>query len=151
MSFKLLLVMVLVAAACLAIFLYACCAPVQTQEHPSPMNITNQYAVEVHREDAPKFKRTYSRRIHERATIYVSARNWMPGWRPVDYSGELRQPNGKWVLFDPESIADKILDRELVPLVEAAVKEIIALDKAFRASKPSEFVDENGTKWTKAP
>ena len=38
-------------------------------------------------------------------------------------------------------------DPTLVPLVQETVDEIIAIDKAFRKSNPTEFTDHNGNKW----
>jgi hypothetical protein len=35
----------------------------------------------------------------------------------------------------------------LVPEVEAAVKSIKAMDKAFMDSKPNSYTDEDGVKW----
>jgi len=61
----------------------------------------------------------------------------------------MTQHNGRWIIFEPERIADKIVDPVLVPLVEQFVKEVFALDKAFTESDPSEFVDESGTTWRK--
>jgi hypothetical protein len=61
--------------------------------------------------------------------------------------GELTQPGGRWVMFDPKDPAEKILDRELVPLVIAACKEIFELDNAFMKSDPGEYIDEKGQTW----
>lgn len=94
--------------------------------------------------DAPPFKRTYTTKLSDRASVEVTTKTFI-GSRMN--SGELTQPNGRWLLFDPERIADKILDPVLVPLVEAFVKEVFELDKAFMASKPSEFTDDHGTTW----
>lgn len=65
------------------------------------------------------------------------------------FSGELTQPNGRWVHFDPERIADKIIDPLLVPLVEKAVRAVFALDKAFMDSRPDRFTDEKDRVWVR--
>lgn len=95
------------------------------------------------RNDRPRFQREYSvsvslgRRVELSFDSYLSRRA----------SGFLYQANGKWLIFDPDRIADQILDPALVPEVEAAVKSIRAMDKAFIDSKPSSYTDEDGVKW----
>lgn len=100
-------------------------------------------------EDAPKFKRTYKAVLTKNAAITVSA--YSSYYRSIGekryFSGELTQPNGRWVIFDPDRIADKILDPALVPLVEAAVDAAKVLDREFMASNPSSFVDERKDTW----
>lgn len=98
-------------------------------------------------EDVPAFKREYTARLDHRAVIKIDARTWSRGRR---YGGELSQPNGRWVLFDPERIADKILDPALVPLVERAVREIVAMDEAYMATNPDRFTDEKRQVWVRA-
>lgn len=95
-------------------------------------------------EDVPRLMRVYTIQLKSRdLKMEVTARSFMG----VMYSGELDQSFGKWVLFDPESPADKILDREIIGEVEARCKEIIALDKQWRSEKPKEFIDESGQIW----
>jgi hypothetical protein len=98
-------------------------------------------------EDVPEFKREYSARLDHRAVIKIDARTWAWGRR---YGGELTQPNGRRVWFEPERIADKILDPALVPLVEKAVRQIIAMDEAYMATKPDRFTDEKRQVWVRA-
>jgi hypothetical protein len=100
-------------------------------------------------EEEPEFKRLYNVKLDERCSMTITARtSSILGRR--DFSGELTQPGGRWVLFDPERVADKILDPTLVPLIEARVKEIIALDKRLQGNGPSEFKDDRGTVWVRA-
>ena len=110
--------------------------------------VSGDIAISLAREDRPKFKRVYVKVLDSRAKVTVTMRTTMFGDR--DASGELTQPNGKWVLFDPNAIADKILDPILVPLVQSFVDEVHRADGAFMAAKPSEFVDEGGTTWRRA-
>src|ERR1700728_1757365 len=42
----------------------------------------------------------------------------------VEFSDELSQVDGAWVIFDCDKVADKILDRDLVPEVESGCKSI---------------------------
>jgi hypothetical protein len=102
--------------------------------------------VNIH-EDKPQWGRRYVIRLDDRATLTISTYSFLGG-RQVD--GELRQPNGKSVSFRPEEIADKIIDRTLVPLVQTACDEILALDRAYMKSNRREFVDEDGTLWQAA-
>lgn len=99
------------------------------------------------REEKPQWGRRYILRLDDRATVTITAYDFLGG-RVVD--GELRQPNGKYVTFKPNEIADKIIDRTLVPLVRAACDEILALDRAYKSSNRREFVDESGTRWERA-
>lgn len=95
--------------------------------------------------DRPKFERVYSADLTNGRTIKVTMRTTFGGRR---YSfGELNQPGGRWVIFEPERVADKILDPALVPLVQSKVDEILEIDRRFVASDPSEFVDEGGVQW----
>lgn len=96
------------------------------------------------REENPQWGRRYVIRLDKRATLTVSTYTFLGG-RTV--RGELRQPDGKYITFEPREIADKIIDRTLVPMVQAACDEILALDRAYISSNRQEFVDESGAKW----
>jgi hypothetical protein len=61
--------------------------------------------------------------------------------------GELDQTDGRYVFFEPEKPADKILDRDILPIVQKRCDEIMAMDKAFRASDPDQFEDKQGNVW----
>lgn len=100
-------------------------------------------------EDRPKFERIYEVRLDERAkmTITMENRYYSAG---RDAYGELTQPNGRWVLFDPENVADKILDPALLPIIERRFAEIKALDREWLGNGPSAFKDEAGQKWVRA-
>lgn len=114
----------------------------ETTDHGAPYKVT----IVQRPEDQPQFSREYTAEIGDgfvvtltRKTLY--SRSW---------SGEITQRDGKWVLFDPERVADKVLDRDLVPLIEALVAQVDRMDREFMNSRPSEFVDENGTLWRRA-
>lgn len=101
---------------------------------------------DVHDDDPPKFKRVYTKEIMNvvaKVTVYTS----MFGARET--SGELTQRGGRWVLFEPERVADKIIDRELSPLVQDFCDEVSKLDKEYMRSNPSEFTDTRGNTWRK--
>ena len=91
----------------------------------------------------PEFERVYSADLGNGKIIEVRYRTYINR----SNSGELDQPGGRYVLFDPDNVADKILDPALVPLVQARCDEIKQIDAAYIKSKPSEFIDEDGVKW----
>lgn len=105
--------------------------------------------VESVREDRPTFRRVYTCKLDGRATIKITMKTYTFGSGRFK-SGELTQPNGRWVTFDPDAIADKILDPALVPLVEKACDQIARLDAAFMAMNPSEYTDDQGHIWRRA-
>lgn len=98
-------------------------------------------------EDIPKFKRTYVVRINDSVKLTIEMYTWAMGRMT---HGELTQPNGSWVMFEPERPADKILDRDILPIVEQRCRQILALDAEYVRSNPSEFADEKGGKWTRS-
>jgi hypothetical protein len=108
-----------------------------------PLAPDSDITVKSIREDAPKFRREYNVRLNGSVSMTVTIYNFLG----ITYNGELNQTFGKWVFFDPENPADKIIDRNLLPLVQKKCREIIAADKDFRSNKPSEFTDEDGTVW----
>lgn len=112
---------------------------------PTVEELPSGITVSLAPEERPEFKRVYSKTLTERARVKVEAKTFIGSAR--FFSGELTQPNGRWVLFDPREIADKILDPALVPLVQAFCTEVARLDKAFMANSPGEFVDEGGSTW----
>ncbi|MBD9542981.1 hypothetical protein IB276_26400 [Ensifer sp. ENS04] len=125
-------------------------APEVAQEQPvarehAPVGIS----IALKPEDIPRFHRTYSKRLSNKAVCAITMSNYYIGSGRMS-SGELTQPNGRWVLFDPERIADKILDPALVPLIEEFAKQVMALDREFMKNRPSEFVDESGVVWRRA-
>ncbi len=101
-------------------------------------------AIEEVAGDRPAFRRIYKVTINNSVSMKITIRN---SYRGTYINGELDQTGGKWVLFDPESPADKILDREILPTVQKYCAQILEVDKTFRRSNPGEFVDESGAKW----
>lgn len=95
--------------------------------------------------DTPEFRREYRARLNEHISIKVTLRNSYGGSRYDD--SELDQNDGKWVLFDVHAPADKILDRELLPIVQQYCDAILQLDADFIRSDPSQFTDEKNRVW----
>ena len=98
------------------------------------------------REDRPQFARTYTARMPSGTALEIKINRF----RIIDdvwMLGSLTQLNGKYVFFDPRKVADKIIDRELLPSVEEAVSKILSLDSEFRKTKPPEFTDTDGVTW----
>ena len=99
--------------------------------------------------DVPEFQRKYTAHLTKGRTIVITTRGTyykFSGFE-VSVSGELDQQGGKYILFDPEAVADKILDPELAPLVQHHCNVILAIDRQWRNSKPSTFKDESGAVW----
>ncbi len=66
----------------------------------------------------------------------------------VEFMDGIEQPGGYNILFYCDNVADKILDRNLVPEVEKQCK--IAHEDAlyfWTKTPPSEFTDEHGKVW----
>ena len=106
--------------------------------------------IESLRNDIPEFFRVYTVQVigtDRRCTMKLIIGEWSLGLRK---DAELTQDNGRWVAFDPDNIAEKILDRALVPLIQQYVDEIYGIDKAFRKSSPNQFIDERGVTWRRA-
>lgn len=100
-------------------------------------------------EERPRFEISYSKQIDDNANIIITCYSFWGGTERT-MSGELRQPNGRWVLFEPYRVADKILDPRLIKPIEDFVKIVVKMDNKFIRSKPSEYIDKSGQKWVKA-
>lgn len=109
---------------------------------------TTPISIELKPEDVPDFDRVYVTTIMRDIKLQVSIKH---SYGDTLYSrGELTQPNGHWVLFEPDRIADKIIDPVLLPEVEEAVRLILEVDRDFRRDLPDHFFDESGQKWVRA-
>jgi len=103
-----------------------------------------QIDVQSVRQGAPEFRRMYSAQVNQDVRIKIEIYTSFTGrakW------AELRQGDGRWVVFDPDRVAEKILDRAIVPLVQRHVDQIYTIDKEFIRSDPDEFTDKKGQKW----
>ena len=120
--------------------------PSDERHDSTPITGSNVH-VALTRDDPPTFKCVYTASLPRGCTLKVSLQTSFG--RRFDIS-EITQANGKWVLFDVKAPADKILDRELLPDVEALCAEILRLDAAFIASDPGEFTDTKGCTWRRA-
>lgn len=115
----------------------------QQQSVVAPENIT----VELKRADRPEFRREYLATIEGGFTIKASF-HYFIGSRFSSYA-EIQQPGGKWILFDLANVADKIIDRDLVPKVERIARQIIAMDAEFCRNLPNEYIDSTGAHWVR--
>ena len=72
----------------------------------------------------PEFTRECSPVVGEEIKVKITTRNVLGD---VIHSGEFNQADVKWVFFDRESPADKILDRELLSLpgVQRVCREVL--------------------------
>jgi hypothetical protein len=85
---------------------------------------------------------------------WLSKCDWMGcGSRALSFSDELIQSDGKSVDFDCDDVADKIIDRDLVPKVEVACASVHATAIAYWKGNndPSEFTDKDGHVWRRQP
>jgi len=115
------------------------------ERQESRLVIGSNVHVALEREDRPKFKCVYTASLPRGCKLKVALYTSSYGTR-YD-SSEITQSNGRWVLFDLKAPADKILDRELLPDIEALCEEIRRLDAAFLRSQPNEFTDNTGATW----
>lgn len=116
--------------------------------HPVEHRI-NGIDVTLKREDVPEFRRSYKTQVGDGFTVEVTMVTSSLYLGRRDRLSQLTQKNGKYILFDARSVADKIIDRELYPLVQAVVDTILAMDAEYIASNPTEFIDETGAIWRK--
>lgn len=67
----------------------------------------------------------------------------------LGFSDELKQRDGKWVNFDCDNVAEKIIDRDLVPKVETACSSVHEIAKMYwiKHNDPTEFTDDKGRVW----
>ncbi len=107
----------------------------------------------IHVKDVPDFRREY--RVHlgingDVMTVTARHNDWdWDGSHPRRLEGIIEQPDGKFIAFDPDAPADKIIDRDLVPLVIDACKKIKAMDRKYMedGAGPLQIVDAYGHTW----
>lgn len=102
--------------------------------------------------EPPEFRRIYTVKIDYETTLRVTIyyRWWLYQHDPdIESNSELSQKDGKWVSFDKDNIADKILRPELVPEIEKYCSQISEMDATYRASDKNEFTDYRGVTWQK--
>lgn len=93
--------------------------------------------------DVPQFKREYSGIVGRGIKITITVKTYSSRY----YTGDLTQPGGRWVSFDPERPADKILDREILPAIKAFCANVLQMDEKFARNPPDSFKDESGQRW----
>lgn len=108
---------------------------------------SGRVAITQKHEERPQFMRNYVVHLEGGFTVEIEIGYWSLGRRD---SSHIIQRDGKMIFFELDAVADKIIDRDLYPYVQAAVDDILALDNAFRASTPSEFTDDAGVMWRRA-
>lgn len=112
-----------------------------------PLSAGSGITVEDKKSEQPAFERVYNSRVNSNVSMTVTIKNAY-GSRAYT-TAELTQNNGKWVLFEPESPADKILDRDLLPLVQSLCDQILSADKLYRSDPAKEFTDTSGSVWVR--
>lgn len=119
------------------------------QQQPATTTKVEGFHTVQPKSDPPSFERIYTATIARGIHLKVTVKYSYDGIS-LYTSGELTQADGKWVFFEPERPADKILDRELLPEINALCRSIMDYDAAWRKSKPAEFTDTLGQTWRRA-
>jgi hypothetical protein len=114
---------------------------------PQPQVLLDGVQIEAVPNDWPSFTRAYSKVLSGGITVTVKRHTSEYESLGRRSDGTLTQSDGRWVLFEPEKVADKILDRDIAARVQAFADEVLRLDREYIASKPDTFVDKNGTTW----
>ena len=114
---------------------------------PTPVVVKDDFKL-----DAPRWERHYTARLDHRCVLKITAADgYFSFSKPRGFEGTLIQPNGRTIYFDPERIADKIIDPVLVPLIQKACADIFVLDAAFCLNgKPDRIRDAKGQVWVRA-
>lgn len=117
----------------------------------SPLNSVGIKISTQSDDNAPEFKRKYVVQLPNDRTmeIDISKNTLWKGWSEIEEDGILTQADGNYIMFDPDNVADKIIDPQLVAIIKPKIKIIEQIDKTWRMSHPNEFVDENGVTWVR--
>lgn len=137
------LVILLIIALALGSWLQADHAAMLNMPHPdaSAITVTNET-------DVPEVKLRYKTALRDGITLTVTTR-YSSITERVSYDGELVQKDGRWVFFDPEKPADRILDKDLLPEIDQACAYIIGIDTHSRHTMVDSYTDKTGTTWLK--
>ena len=93
---------------------------------------------------------TYEMPLKDERLLRIRAisRPWLGN--DITFTDELRQKNERWVLFDCDNIADRILipglPEEIAPYCKSIHKQANIFWKTHNY-KPDEFIDGGGTHW----
>ena len=94
------------------------------------------------------FERVYRKGLNDHVHIEMHLKNSDMFGRPNRYQmATLEQTDGRYIHFPINRIAQYVIQADLIPAIEQAVQEILAMDKAFIESKPREFTDTKGVRW----
>lgn len=104
-------------------------------------------SIELSQEDRPAFERTYTCKIDGGFTVQITMRTFLGQHSRQCWAATVTQRDGKKISYEPEAVADKIIDRELYPAVQACTDKILAMDKEFNKSLPASFQDQDGYVW----
>src|ERR1700685_2474638 len=104
----------------------------------------------VHTKDLPiDFPREYRMHIGINGIILEVDAHWDDIWHERYFLAVLTQPDGADVVFDIKHPADKILDRDIVPIVVTACRKILEMDRKYLADGPKAATDRAGHKWVR--
>jgi hypothetical protein len=117
---------------------------------PVPLHNLSQSGVTI--DEYLTFQITYTLALTQGRTLTVQVRSkpWLED--EIDFSDKLQQPDGTWVIFDCDRIADKIIDTNLAAEITPYCAQLHQQGKDYWESHdytPEEFVDSQGTHWKK--
>ena len=137
------------ATACLIIFSFAfyklfVVTPQKAQS--AEVLVFNTIRVE-HKPTDVTLRRIYTTALENGFSIVIETYDLGLEWsRRYGTTGRLNQPDGRYILFNTDRIADEIIIPGLIPQVEAATKKIFEMDK-YLTEHESSFVDSRGRTW----
>lgn len=121
---------------------------------PKPHPSTVAWVAHTIRErNGPEFRREYTAALPGERTLKIKC------YSRYQYNGhaerlvwiaEITQADGKYVFFTPDKIAEKILDKALVPFIVELSDAILEEDRRWWEAKPSRFVDASGVVWERS-
>lgn len=122
---------------------------------PPPINPQTIFTTVTNRnEEVPKFNRVYKIPLISKPglTMTVESRYLYGGYagdKIYYFITTLSQSDGSSIIFDPEKVADKVIDKTIIPEIIRIFQDIQQIDKEYRASRPPSFVDEEGITWNR--
>lgn len=143
-------------------YLFLLCALVlmvgcSEEKKKAPVERTLLVQVETIAEHPPVFARRYSAQINDQVSIELTRETYTYSARfgyikrQNDLLATLKQSDGRTVHFNPDKVAEYILEPSLVKPIELYVQQIYEFDQQFMDSKPDRFVDLDGHEWRRQP
>lgn len=122
---------------------------VQPQEPVIPMGTVKESRVAA--SEYIQLTKTWTKQLSEGRTLEVKSKQTQ--WvylnpNGIEFTDRLRQPNGNWVVFECDHVADRIIDSKLVYEVESSCAPLRKIAMNFwTKNPPSSFEDTEGKIW----